>query len=105
MCVDEDPAVAVPQNLPYAKMLHFKDFYIRPTAYSHYSSGWTRSLGGRNLRGAIVGDGDLDWPAIARSIRQSGYEGFASIEFEGLEDPLIGCSHSIANANQLLTQA
>lgn len=104
VCVDEDPTASVPQNLPYAMIVHFKDFYIRP-AHREQGAGWMRSRGGKFLRGAIVGDGDLDLPAIAKSIKESGYEGFASIEFEGVEDPLVGCSRGLANAKRLLERA
>lgn len=31
MCVDEDPLVGVTKNLPYASLVHVKDFYIRPS--------------------------------------------------------------------------
>lgn len=104
VCVDEDPTASVPQNLPYAMIVHFKDFYVRP-AHREQGEGWMRSRGGKFLRGAIVGDGDLDLPAIAKAIKESSYAGFASIEFEGAEDPLIGCSRGLANAKRLLDHA
>jgi 3-oxoisoapionate decarboxylase len=103
-CVDEDPTVSVPQNLPYAMIVHFKDFYIRP-AGRNPGEGWFPSRGGKYLRGAIVGNGDIDLPAVAKSIKDSDYEGYASIEFEGVEDCLIGCSRSIANAKRLIAEA
>ncbi|HLT62405.1 MAG TPA: sugar phosphate isomerase/epimerase family protein [Microlunatus sp.] len=104
LCVDEDPTVAVPANLPYAMIVHFKDFYVRP-AYRDPGEGWFRSRGGKFLRGAIVGNGDLDTWSIAKSIKESGYDGFASIEFEGHEDCLIGCSRGIANAKRICQEA
>lgn len=104
VCVDEDPTVSVPQNLPYAMIVHFKDFYIRP-ADRDPGEGWFRSRGGKYLRGAIVGNGDIDLWSVARSIKASDYSGFASIEFEGHEDCLLGCSRGIANAKRLLAQA
>jgi 3-oxoisoapionate decarboxylase len=99
VCVDEDPAAVVPQNLPYAMVLHFKDFYIRD---ADPGDGWFRSRGGKYLRGAIVGNGDIDLAAVARSIRESGYSGYASIEFEGVEDCLLGVERGLANARRLL---
>lgn len=103
-CVDEDPAVSVPQNLPYAMIVHFKDFYIRP-ADRNPGEGWFRSRGGKYLRGAIVGNGDIDLHAVAKAVKESDYSGFASIEFEGIEDCLLGCTRGIANAKRLLAQA
>ena len=100
VCVDEDPAVAVAQNLPYAMVVHFKDFYIRPADASP-GAGWFRSRGGKHLRGAVVGNGDIDLRAVARAIRDSDFSGYAAIEFEGWEDCLLGCERGIANAENL----
>lgn len=101
VCVDEDPTVAVPLNLPHAMVVHLKDFYIRP-ADADPGEGWFRSRGGKHLRGAVVGNGDLDLRTIARAIRESDYAGFVSLEFEGWEDSLLGCSRGLANARRLL---
>lgn len=102
VCVDEDSAVAAHHNLPYAMIVHFKDFYIRDDAQG---DGWFRSRGGKYLRGAIVGNGDLPLRSIAKSIVASDYEGFASIEFEGEEDCLLGIERGLANARRLLAEA
>jgi len=102
LCVDEDPTVAVPANLPYANIVHFKDFYVRT---QDPGEGWFRSRGGKYLRGAIVGNGDIDTRAVIRAIKASGYDGYASIEFEGAEDCLLGCSRGIANAQRLWAEA
>jgi sugar phosphate isomerase/epimerase len=104
VCVDEDPTVSVPQNLPYAMVVHFKDFYIRP-ADQNPGDGWFRSRGGKYLRGAVVGNGDLDLRSVAKSIKESDFSGYASIEFEGWEDCLLGCSRGVANAKRLLAEA
>lgn len=104
LCVDEDPTTAVPSNLPYASIVHFKDFYVRP-ADQDPGEGWFPSRGGKYLRGSIVGNGDIDVRSVAKSIKDNGYDGFASIEFEGAEDCLIGCARGIANAKRLYAEA
>jgi sugar phosphate isomerase/epimerase len=100
LCVDEDPVTAVAANLPYAMVVHLKDFYVRPAAFAA-PDGWFASRGGRHLRGAIVGEGDIDMPAVVGAIRASGFDGFVAIEFEGLEDCLIGCARGLATARRL----
>ncbi|MDN5900657.1 MAG: sugar phosphate isomerase/epimerase [Brachybacterium sp.] len=100
VCVDEDPAGSVAQNLPYAMVVHFKDFYIRPVDAAP-GEGWFRSRGGKPLRGAVVGSGDIDLRAVARAISDSGFSGYAAIEFEGWEDCLLGCERGIAYAKSL----
>jgi sugar phosphate isomerase/epimerase len=39
---------------------------------------------------------DLDYPRIARILREAGYNGFVSLEFEGKEDPHTGVPKSLA---------
>jgi sugar phosphate isomerase/epimerase len=65
-------------------MVHIKDFYVRSSEYSP-GEGWFRSAHGHYLRGAIVGHGDIDMPRVLRIVKQSGYDGYLSVEFEGLE--------------------
>ena len=100
VCVDEAAEVSVAQNLPYAMVVHFKDFYIRP-ADAAPGAGWFRSRGGKHLRGAVVGNGDIDLRAVARAITESDFTGYAAIEFEGWEDCLLGCERGIAYAKSL----
>lgn len=104
VCVDEQPEVSVAQNLPYAMVVHFKDFYIRPAEHTP-GEGWFRSRGGKHLRGAVIGNGDIDLRAVARAIKQSDFSGYAAIEFEGWEDCLTACTRGIANAKRLLAEA
>lgn len=102
LCVDEDPTSAVPQNLPYASIVHLKDFYVRD---QDPGEGFFRSRGGKYLRGAIVGQGDINMRSVIKSVKDSDYDGFVSIEFEGHEDCLIGCRRGIGNAIRLYNEA
>jgi 3-oxoisoapionate decarboxylase len=102
LCTDEDPVVAVGNNLPYASIVHLKDFYVRT---QDPGEGFFRSRGGKFLRGAIVGQGDIDMRGVISAVKASGYDGFVSIEFEGHEDPLVGCSRGISNAIRLFDEA
>lgn len=89
MCVDEDPVSAVKKNISYASMVHVKDFYLRPS-YQNPGTGWFQTLHGNHLRGAIVGHGDIDMREVLRVVKSSGYDGFISLEFEGMEECKIG---------------
>lgn len=89
MCVDEDPLVATKKNMSYASMVHLKDFYLRPPHHNP-GFGWFTTAGGNYLRGAIVGHGDINMREAIRIIKQSGYDGYLSIEFEGMEDCQLG---------------
>jgi sugar phosphate isomerase/epimerase len=86
LCVDEDPLVGVMNNLPYASFVHFKDFYIRSYDENPGGGDWFRTSHGNYMRGAIVGHGDLPIRRIVKLIKDSGYEGYITVEFEGMEE-------------------
>ncbi len=88
LCADEDPVSAVKNNIGLASFVHFKDFYIRKSM--PVKDGFFETLHGRLLRGAIVGYGDIDIPAVVKVVKDSGYDSFISVEFEGWEDCCFG---------------
>ncbi|KKO52837.1 sugar phosphate isomerase/epimerase family protein [Paenibacillus sp. DMB20] len=100
LCVDENPVTAVKKNLPYASMVHIKDFYVRPS-YRNPGEGWFTSAGGNYLRGAIAGHGDIDLYEILRIVKQSGYDGYLSIEYEGMEECTKGTKIAFDNVNRI----
>ncbi len=99
LCRDEDPVIATMNNLPFASMIHFKDFYVRKNPPT--GEGYFQSSHGRFLRGAVTGEGDVDLPAITKLIQNSDYSGFLSIEFEGAEDCMIACPRALRNVRTL----
>lgn len=85
LCVDEDPVAAVKNNIAYASVVHFKDFLYRPENLNP-GAGWFRTTAGNYLRGTIVGHGDINMREVVKVIKDAGYNGYVSVEFEGLED-------------------
>ena len=105
LCVDEDPMAFTQQLLPYANVVHFKDFLIRPASDDSARSktgqpGWITTPGGHFLRGTIIGDGDIDTASVMRRIQAFGFDGAVIIEFEGLEDCREGAKASLANVRR-----
>jgi sugar phosphate isomerase/epimerase len=100
LCVDEDPVDAVRKNIPFASMVHLKDFYYRP-ADRDPGEGWFPTASGNHLRGAIVGQGDIDMWKVIEVVRKSGYDGYVSIEFEGMEDCRLGSKIGMENARRI----
>lgn len=86
MCADENPIIGVMKNLPYASLVHFKDFYFRPYDENPGGGDWFRTTNGNYLRGAILGHGDIPVRKIIKLIKDSGYDGYITIEFEGMEE-------------------
>ncbi|NOU71274.1 TIM barrel protein [Paenibacillus sp. LMG 31458] len=100
LCVDEDSVAAVKNNLPYATMVHVKDFYLRPS-YLNPGEGWFKTISGNYLRGAIVGHGDIDMREVLRVVKNSGYDGYISLEFEGIEECKTGTKIGLDNIRRL----
>ena len=104
LCVDEDPLIAVRRNLPHASFVHFKDFYVRPS-HLNPGDGWLETSGGNYILGSIFGFGDMDTRGIVKAVLDSGYDGFISLEFEGLEDGFLGATRGLANIRSMFAAA
>lgn len=112
ICVDDIPEVAIERNLPYATTIHMKDFYVRPkdrdpgdASQFDCSNSWFRSRAGKYLRGSILGQGDMDIPAIVRTIKASGFDGNLFIEYEGMENCEYGTKVSLDNLRRFWSEA
>lgn len=106
--VDEDCVVATKKCLPYAKMVHFKDWYFRnPRHMGKFEEFLTkecfsRTLGGVLCRGAMIGNGDLDLISISESVKDFDYKGCVTVEFEGHEESKFGSRIGLAATKALL---
>lgn len=85
LCADEEPMQAVKRMAPHAFHVHAKDFHVKCLG-ADPGDGWFRSRGGTPLRGAIVGHGNVNIKRCIEILKEGGYDGFLSIEFEGMED-------------------
>jgi sugar phosphate isomerase/epimerase len=102
LCADEDSLSAVKRMAPYAFHCHVKDFHVKPAGAPDPGKGWFRSRGGAYLRGAIVGHGQVDVPGCIAALKTAGYKGFASIEFEGMEDSILGLQVGLENMRRYM---
>jgi sugar phosphate isomerase/epimerase len=100
MCADENSVASVKKNLPIASVVHLKDFYWRP-AWMEMGEGWFRTASGNYLRGAITGYGDIDLRSVLREIKSFGFDGYISIEFEGMEECREASRISLDNVRKL----
>ena len=105
VCADDDPVSAVRTNIGIASFIHFKDFFRRSAGNPPVGEGWSRTKGGNFIRGTIVGHGSVELRPIVRIIKESGYDGYVSVEFEGREECIWGCHVSLANTKQLFAEA
>ena len=85
-CVDENSANAVGRLAPFAKHVHAKDFHIKSGNGLNPGEGFFKSRGGNYLRGSIIGHGDIPVYQCINILKDKGYDGWISVEFEGLEN-------------------
>ena len=95
--VDEDCAKAVSKLLPFIAHVHAKDCFWRSGKDRDPGFGWGRTRAGNYRRATIYGQGDVPVFQILYNIRSSGYDGFVSLEFEGIEENVLGVTQSFAN--------
>ncbi len=102
MCVDEDPVRAMGRLITYAFHIHFKDFHVKSGGSFNPGEGWFCTRNGNYLRGAIIGHGDAPLAQCINIMNTYNYKGTLSIEFEGMEDTLLGCTLGYKNLKRLV---
>ena len=103
LCADERPAIAVGLVAPYAFYVHAKDFIVKNAAMPNPGACFFRSRNGNYLRGTILGHGDVPVVHCLAALKNAGYEGYISIEFEGVEETYLALSTGLNNLRHYLT--
>ena len=65
----------------------------------------SESAHGNFLRGSIFGQGDVKTREILKMVKQSGYDGYLTLEFEGMEDCRVGSKIGMENVRRLWEEA
>jgi len=86
LCVDEDPITAVGRCAPYAFNVHIKDFLLKSGQEGLIPQGFFPTRGGNFLRGTVAGHGIVPLVSCVRALKQAGYDGYLTLEFEGAEE-------------------
>lgn len=96
LLVCNDPVEAVSLLIDDIAHVHFKDF-------KKVESGGYEAQDGTHYIGTAIGDGQVDLKKIVALLREKGYDGFLSIEYEGSDaDNLEAVTHSIEFTNSIL---
>ena len=103
LCADDDPASAVGRAALYAKHVHVKDFHIKSGSEPNPGEGFFTTRGGVYLRGAILGHGNVPVLQCLRVLKNAGYDGYVSIEFEGMEDNLSALRIGLDNLKRYIS--
>lgn len=103
LCADDPSVTAVSRVAPFARHVHVKDFHVKSGSEPNPGKGYFTSRGGTYLRGAILGHGNVPVYQCLRILKQSGYDGYVSIEFEGIEDNLPALEIGLANLKNYIS--
>jgi sugar phosphate isomerase/epimerase len=101
MGVDADIIEAVKIAAPYAFHVHAKDNLFKPGS-GIAPAGWDPTGGGNYLRATVPGHGVVPIAQCVNIIREAGYDGYVSMEFEGWEDPLKALESGYAYLRKLV---
>ena len=96
LCADDSPLRAVPIAAPYAFHVHAKDFLVKPFDADDPGQGWFPSRNGNFLRGTVAGHGVVPICRCLETLKNAGYDGLVSYEFEGMEDNLPALEAALA---------
>lgn len=99
LLVNQPSHEAIAQVAAMANMVHFKDF--RPAPEGHEGFAYT-ALDGSRFVGTAVGEGAVDLGACIQALKDAGFSGWLSVEYEGEEDPMVAVPRSIENARKYL---
>ena len=102
LCVNENPTDATKRLAKYVIMAHAKDFHVKPKQHIP-PTGWFATPTPICLRGAIAGHGVLDLPAQLKLLKKAGYDGYLSLEFEGMEEPTEAIALGLDYLRKILT--
>ncbi len=101
-CADENSCYAVGRLMPFIKHVHAKDFHIKSGSGFNPGDGFFKSRGGNYLRGSIIGHGDIPVYQCLSILKDKGYNGWVSVEFEGLENCLKGIEIGLKNLRKMI---
>ena len=88
ICADYDSVKAAAIAIPYAFHVHAKDFIYKKGCEVDPGMGWFKTRGQNYARGTIAGHGVIPVYQCVKMFKAAGYEGYLSLEFEGMEDNL-----------------
>ena len=101
-CADENSAVATGNLARYIKHIHAKDFHIKSGNGLNPGKGFFKSRAGNYLRGSIIGHGDIPVYQCLSVAKAAGYDGYVSVEFEGMENCITGIEVGFENLKKMV---
>ena len=104
LCADADPAKSVSTVAPYAVFAHAKDFYFRSGNEEDPGRGYMTTRGGNYIKGSIIGHGVVPVKQCLKILKRAGYDGFVSLEFEGMEENIEALEIGLENLRRYIAE-
>lgn len=101
LLVGEDSLTGVDHVADLTYMVHFKDFAPAPEGYEGFAY---EAIDGSKWIGRRLGDGSANAGACVARLREAGFDGWLSLEYEGPESPFEAVPASLAAAQVLCRQ-
>lgn len=98
---------AIPVQQQYVSYMHVKDLVFKEGVAFSSSNVARPDESERNVYTRIVGEGIVPWPQILRSVKERGYDGWLSLEYErrwhpdDIPDASIGMKQSLEYLRQI----
>lgn len=99
--VDENYVTAVSRLLPYICFVHAKDVIERKGTEYYPGRGFGRTRGGNYRRATIFGQGAVPTYQILSLLKAHGYDGYISLEYEGIEDTVYAMEVGAENLKRM----
>ncbi len=97
LCADCEPAYSIGKLREMIFFAHAKDFIVKDGNGADPGKGFFRSRGGNHLRGTIIGHGNVPVKQCIDILKKAEYDGWITIEFEGMEDTKTGLEIGFEN--------
>ncbi len=99
---DVDAEMAISKLIQYVSYVHAKDAFVRNGMMYNPGRGYSRSRGGNYRRATIFGHGNVPSFQILSALKEYGYDGYISIEYEGMEDNLPALEIGAENLKRMI---
>lgn len=102
LCGDCEPAEQIGKLSGRLFLAHAKDFIVKPADGLNPGEGFFRSRCGNYLRGTIIGHGQVPVAQCMFILKRIGYDGWLSVEFEGMEDVMTALKIDLENLRRYM---
>ena len=90
---------------PLIRHIHVKDYLFKDGRTDYPGGGWYKTLGGDYLRGTVIGHGVIPFRRVMAQLIDAGYDGWYSMEYDGLEEMKTAHALGLENMRRYYEQA